>query len=69
MNNSFTLPLPGLLPGEYHIIIRTDSRGDIFESDETNNLAYDEEYGDKVDYYTLKCDLIVSSLMNDRVVK
>lgn len=39
------------------------------DPDETNNLAYDEKYRDIVDYYTLKCDSIVKSLINDRVAK
>ncbi len=34
-----TAALPGLLPGTYHVILRTDIRNQLPESDETNNLA------------------------------
>ena len=36
---TFEAPLPGLLPGNYHVIIRTDIRNHVPESDETNNFA------------------------------
>jgi hypothetical protein len=34
-----TAPLPGVTPGTYRMLIRTDLRNVIHESDETNNLA------------------------------
>ncbi len=34
-----TAPLPGVLPGEYHVILRTDILNQIPESDETNNIG------------------------------
>lgn len=34
-----TAPLPGVLPGDYHVIIRSDIRNLIPESNEGNNLA------------------------------
>lgn len=33
-----TAPLPGLVPGNYHVIVRSDIRNQLPESDETNNL-------------------------------
>ena len=36
---SLTAPLPGVIPGEYHIIIRTDIRNQIPESDLSNNIG------------------------------
>jgi subtilase family serine protease/methionine-rich copper-binding protein CopC/type 1 glutamine amidotransferase len=38
-SHSLTAPLPGVLPGEYHVIVRSDIRNQIPESDETNNLG------------------------------
>jgi hypothetical protein len=38
-SHSLTAPLPGVLPGEYHVIIRSDIRNQIPESDETNNIG------------------------------
>ncbi|MCU0978625.1 MAG: hypothetical protein MUF25_05590, partial [Pirellulaceae bacterium] len=38
-SHSLTAPLPGVLPGDYHVIIRSDIRNQIPESDETNNLG------------------------------
>lgn len=35
---TITAPLPGVLPGDYHVIVRSDIRNHIPESDETNNL-------------------------------
>jgi subtilase family serine protease len=32
-------PLPGVAPGEYHLIVRSDIRGSIPELDESNNIA------------------------------
>lgn len=37
INRSVTFKLPGLTPGDYHAIIRTDVANNIFETDETNN--------------------------------
>ncbi|MEW6746397.1 MAG: CARDB domain-containing protein [Planctomycetota bacterium] len=34
-----TAEVPGVLPGDYHVIIRTDSLGQIAEVDETNNVT------------------------------
>lgn len=34
---------------------------------ETNNLALDIAYADKVTYYSKKCDSIAEGLMSDRV--
>ncbi|MEZ6062667.1 MAG: CARDB domain-containing protein [Planctomycetaceae bacterium] len=34
-----TAPLPGVVPGDYHVIIRSDILNNIPESDETNNLS------------------------------
>lgn len=34
-----TAPLPGVLPGDYHVIIRSDILNRIPESDETNNIG------------------------------
>jgi hypothetical protein len=34
-----TAPLPGLVPGDYHVIVRSDIRNQLPESNETNNLA------------------------------
>ena len=36
---TFEEPLPGLLPGDYNVIIRTDIRNHIRETDEENNIA------------------------------
>jgi subtilase family serine protease len=34
-----TAPLPGVLPGDYHVIVRTDIRNNLPESNEDNNLS------------------------------
>ncbi|WP_168215735.1 CARDB domain-containing protein [Roseimaritima ulvae] len=34
-----TAPLPGVLPGDYHVIVRSDILNNLPESDETNNLS------------------------------
>lgn len=39
------------------------------DKNETNNLAYDDNYAEKVEYYVQKCDSIVDSLIDDRVKK
>ena len=36
--SSLTAPLPGVLPGNYKVIIRSDIRNNLVESNETNNL-------------------------------
>ena len=36
---------------------------------ETNNLAYDKNYADKVEYYTHMCDSVSGRLMSERVQK
>jgi len=36
---TLTAPLPGVLAGDYKVIIRTDIRNNIIESNETNNVA------------------------------
>ena len=36
---TLTAPLPGVLPGDYRVIVRSDIRNFIPESDETNNLG------------------------------
>jgi subtilase family serine protease len=38
-SESLTAPLPGVLPGNYHVILRTDIRGHLRETDETNNVG------------------------------
>jgi subtilase family serine protease/methionine-rich copper-binding protein CopC len=38
-SHTLTAPLPGVLPGDYHVIIRSDIRNQIAESNETNNVA------------------------------
>ena len=37
---TLTAPLPGVTPGDYHLLVRSDIRNHIPESDETNNLAH-----------------------------
>ncbi len=37
LNRSITFPLPGLTPGHYHVIVRTDVSNNINETSETNN--------------------------------
>ncbi len=37
--SSLTAPLPGVLPGNYKIIVRSDIRNNLVESNENNNLA------------------------------
>jgi RHS repeat-associated protein len=37
--NTFTAPIPGVLPGDYHVIVRSDSRNQVRETDETNNIT------------------------------
>lgn len=32
-------PLPGLVPGDYYVIVRSDIRNQVVETDETNNLS------------------------------
>ena len=36
---SLTAPLPGVLPGDYHVIVRSDIRNHIRESNEVNNIG------------------------------
>ncbi len=36
---SLTAPLPGVLPGDYHVIVRSDIRNHIVESNEANNIG------------------------------
>ncbi|MEZ6137702.1 MAG: CARDB domain-containing protein [Pirellulaceae bacterium] len=36
---SLTAPLPGVLPGDYHVIVRSDIRNRIVESNESNNIG------------------------------
>ena len=38
-SESRTANWPGLLPGTYHVIVRTDNQSDVPESDETNNVG------------------------------
>jgi subtilase family serine protease len=38
-SESLTARLPGLLPGSYHVILRSDIRNNLIEADETNNIA------------------------------
>ncbi len=38
-SETVTAPLPGLLPGSYYLIIRSDIRNQVVETDESNNLA------------------------------
>lgn len=38
-SHTLTAPLPGVLPGEYHVIVRSDIRNHIPESNEANNLG------------------------------
>ncbi|NLX56992.1 MAG: S8 family serine peptidase [Planctomycetaceae bacterium] len=38
-SEALTAPLPGVIPGDYHVIIRSDIRNHIPESDETNNIG------------------------------
>ena len=37
--NIVTAPLPGLLPGDYHLIVRSDILNHLTEADKTNNVA------------------------------
>jgi subtilase family serine protease len=37
LSRSITVPAPGLTPGDYHIIVRTDANNNIFETNEENN--------------------------------
>ena len=37
--NTLTAPLPGVIPGDYHVIVRSDILNHIPESDEANNLG------------------------------
>ena len=38
-SNSLTAALPGVLPGNYHVIIRSDILNNIVESNEANNIG------------------------------
>ncbi|MFN0052759.1 MAG: CARDB domain-containing protein [Planctomycetales bacterium] len=38
-SESLTAPMPGVLPGNYQVIVRSDIRNQLVESNETNNLA------------------------------
>ncbi|WP_081402834.1 CARDB domain-containing protein [Scytonema hofmannii] len=38
-DNSITAPLPGVVPGDYHVIVKSDIRNAIVENDENNNIG------------------------------
>lgn len=38
-SHTLTAPLPGVLPGDYHVIIRSDIFNQVAESDEANNIG------------------------------
>jgi hypothetical protein len=39
LTRSLSFTMPGLTPGDYHIIVRTDVNNNIFETNETNNTT------------------------------
>jgi arylsulfatase A-like enzyme len=56
--------------------IRYDDHPDLIELynheedfNEVNNLALDEKYAEKIEYYRVKCDSAVSRLLSDRVTE
>ena len=38
-SETLTAPLPGVLPGDYHVIVRSDILNHIQEIDDNNNVA------------------------------
>ncbi|MCC9601047.1 carboxypeptidase regulatory-like domain-containing protein [Stieleria sp. JC731] len=57
-------PLPGVVPGDYHVIVRSDIRNQIAEADEDNNLAASVDRTD-VDVESLTLGLPVTSNLGD----
>ena len=74
LENNELLPKTECFRDETHKFIRYEDSPSLFELynleedvNETNNLALDKSYADKVAYYAAKCDSVVAGLMSDRV--
>lgn len=74
LENNDLLPKTECFRDETWKFIRYEARPELLElynhkEDflETNNLAYDDRYADKLEYYRQKCDSVVSSLLSDRI--
>lgn len=61
----FTAALPGVVPGNYHFLIRSDIRNTFTEIDEDNNLAASVEQI-AIDVDALQLDIPVSGTLGDR---